>query len=68
MGSSLNVLLGVIPSTTGVGEGESDLNTGDDATGEETTNRLGSEEETAEEGRSNNEETGKDHHAERGLG
>ena len=36
--SSFDILLGVIPGATSVGEGESDLDSGDDAACEETTN------------------------------
>ncbi len=34
--SSLNVLLAVVPSSTSVGEGEGNLDTGDNVTGEES--------------------------------
>jgi len=44
--ASLNVLLGIIPSTTSVREGESDLNTGDNAACKETSDGIGTKEGT----------------------
>ena len=48
VGSSLNVFLGIIPSTTSVREGEGNLYTRDNTSSEESTDRIGSEEETEE--------------------
>jgi len=48
--TTFDVLLGVIPSTTGVGGGESDLDTGDNATSEDTVGSLVTEESSTDEG------------------
>ena len=49
-GASFDVLLGVIPSATGVGGGEGNLNTGNNAASENTVGALVAEEASSEEG------------------
>lgn len=66
--SSLNIFLGVVPSTTSVGEGEGNLDTRYNAASEETTDGLGAEETTDQERASNNEEARGDHHFKGSLG
>ena len=66
--TSLNVLLGVVPSATGVGGGEGNLDTGDDATSEETVGGLETEEHTGEEGGDNDEESWGNHLSEGCVG
>ena len=48
--ASLDVLLGVIPSATGVGGGEGNLDSGDNAASEDSVGALVAEESTSEEG------------------
>lgn len=48
--ASLNVLLGVIPSATGVGGGEGNLDSGDNAASEDSVGALVAEEGTSDEG------------------
>jgi len=54
-------LLGVIPSTTGVGLGDSDLDTGNDGTGEDTSGGVWTEDESSEEWGTDNEDTWSNH-------
>ena len=64
----LDLFLGVIPSTTGVRLGDSDLNTGDDGTSEDTSSGVWSEDETSAEWGSNNEDTWGNHLLEGSFG
>ena len=48
--TSLNELLGIVPSATGVGGREGNLDTGDNAAGENTVGGLEAEEHTGNEG------------------
>jgi len=57
----LGLLLGVVPSTTSVGGGDGNLNTGDDGTGKDTLDSLRSEEDTGNDGGNNDEEAGGNH-------
>jgi hypothetical protein len=66
--TSLNVLLGIIPSTTSVGERESNLDTGNDVTSQKTGNKGVGEEDTTKEGSEDNDSTRGDHVLEGGVG
>jgi len=57
----LDLFLGVIPSTTGVRLGDSDLNTGDNGSSKDTSSGVWSEDETSAEWGSNNEDSWGDH-------
>ena len=63
----LNFFLGVIPSTTGVRLGDSDLNTGNDGTSEDTSGGVWTEDESSKEWGTDNEETWGNHLFEGGL-
>ena len=65
--ASLNVLLGVIPSATGVGGGEGNLDAGDDAAGEDTVGGLVAEEAASEEWGDNDEDAWRNHLLEGGV-
>ena len=65
--ASLNVLLGIVPSATGVGGGEGDLDARDDATGKDSVGGLVAEEAAGEEWGDDDEETWGDHLLEGGL-
>jgi hypothetical protein len=65
---SLNELLGVVPSTTGVGGGESDLDTRDNAAGEDTVGGLEAEEVASDERGKDDEEAGGNHLLEGSVG
>jgi len=56
-----NFFLGVIPSSTGVRLRDSDLDTGDDGTGEDTSSGVWSEDESGKKWGSNNEDSWSDH-------
>lgn len=58
---SLNFFLGVIPSTTGVRLGDSDLDTGNDGTGEDTSSGVWTEDESSKEWGTNDENTWGNH-------
>jgi hypothetical protein len=64
----LDFFLGVIPSTTGVRLGDSDLDTGNDGTGEDTSGGVWSEDESSAEWGSNNEDTWGNHLVEGSFG
>ena len=66
--AGLDVLLGVVPCATSVGHGDGELDTRDEATGEETSAAIAAEDDTGDEGRANNEDTGHDHLPEGSLG
>ena len=59
--TSFDVLLGVVPSTTRVGGGEGDLDTGDDTTSEDTVGGLVAEERASKERGEDNKKAGSDH-------
>jgi len=63
-----NFFLGVIPSTTGVGLGDSNLDTGNDGTSEDTSGGVWTEDETGTEWGGNNEDTWGNHLFEGSLG
>ena len=65
---SLNEFLGVIPSTTGVGGGECDLDTGDDAASKDTVSGLEAEEIACNKRGEDNEEAWGYHLLERSVG
>jgi len=65
---SLDFLLGVIPSTTSVGGGDGDLDTGDDGASEDTLDAVLTEENTGNDGNTDDEETRSDHVLEGRLG
>ena len=65
--SSFNHLLAVIPSTTSVGGGESNLDSRDDDTGKESSGGIMSEDHTDSEGRDDDDGTGGNHLGERSL-
>lgn len=65
--TSLNVFLGVIPSTTGVGEREGNLDTRNNVTSQKTGNKSVGEENTTKERSKNNNSTRGDHVLERGV-
>ena len=60
-GASFDVLLGVVPSATRVGSGEGNLDTRDNASGEDTVGGLVAEEGASEQGGDNNEDAWHDH-------
>ena len=64
---SLNDLLGVIPSTTGVGGRESNLDSRNDAASEDAVSGLEAEEGASDERRQDDEEAGSDHLPEGGV-
>jgi len=64
----LDLFLGVIPSTTGVGLGDSNLDTGNDGTSKDTSGGVWTEDESSEEWGTNNENTWGDHLLEGSLG
>jgi len=66
--ASLDVLLGVVPSTTGVGGREGNLDTGNNVTGEEARDAAVAEQETHDDGSQDNEGTRGDHLLEGGVG
>lgn len=66
--TSLDVFLGVIPSTTGVGGGEGNLDSRDNGTGKEARGELVAEEESSEERRHNDNSTGGNHLSEGSVG
>ncbi len=63
-----DVLLGVIPGTTGVGGGDSHLDTGDEATGEHTGEGVDAEEVAGDDGGEDDEAAGRNHLLEGGVG
>jgi len=64
----LDVLLGVIPSATSVGGGDSQLDGRGDGTGKKTRDTSVAEEDTSEDRGHHDEDGGKDHFLEGGLG
>ena len=64
----LNDLLGVVPSTTGVGGREGNLDTRDDAASKDTVGGLEAEEVAGKEGREDDEEAGGNHLLEGSVG
>mmetsp|Transcript_24165 Transcript_24165/g.21217 ORF Transcript_24165/g.21217 Transcript_24165/m.21217 type:complete len:320 (+) Transcript_24165:362-1321(+) len=66
--SGFNVFLGIVPSTTSVGAGNSHLDTGNEGTGQETSNGSGTEDETNKEGSDNDQSTGTNHFSQGSLG
>ena len=67
-GGLLNVLLGIVPGTTGVGHGDGQLHRGDERSDEKTGNGSNAEEDTGEEGSAHNHDTRGDHLSQGGLG
>jgi len=65
---SLNEFLGVIPSTTGVGGGECDLDTRDDAASKDTVGGLEAEEVASNKRGEDNQEARGNHFLERSVG
>jgi hypothetical protein len=65
---SLDFLLGVIPSTTSVGGGDGNLDTRDDGTGKDTLDAVLSEEDTSDDGNTDDKKARGDHVLEGGLG
>jgi len=66
--ASLDVLLGIVPGATRVGGREGNLDTRDDATGEDTVGALVAEEHSTEQRADNDEETWGDHLLEGSVG
>ena len=66
--TGFDVLLGVVPGTTSVGGRDGHLDTGDEGTGEETGEGVLAEEDTADDGAEDDEDTGGDHLAEGTFG
>jgi len=64
----LDLFLGVIPSTTGVRLGDSDLDTGNDGTSKDTSGGVWTEDESSEEWGTNDENTWGNHLFEGSLG
>ena len=64
----LNVLLGVVPSTTSVTEADGKLDARGDGTGDQTCDASSSEEESKDKRGENNQKTWRDHHLDRGVG
>mmetsp|Transcript_23491 Transcript_23491/g.41781 ORF Transcript_23491/g.41781 Transcript_23491/m.41781 type:complete len:667 (-) Transcript_23491:134-2134(-) len=67
-GTGLNVLLGVVPSTTSVGHGNSELNTRNERAGKNTSKALSAEESTNNDGGEHDKGTGGNHLGNSGLG